>query len=124
MDCSNAPRLRLRVLPLHPIQRVEHLPPRAPVARRDAPTSAVHKHFRGVLIVYFFFLAVRFTKKTSSRLEKWIGGFTVAICIIEAAKVLLRFAPEPFVEPIARYFAASVFFGIASLLATCGCLRY
>lgn len=72
--------------------------------------------FGSVAILYLFFLAIRFAKKTTSRLEKWIGGFTVAICMIEAAKMLVRFAPQPSVGPIARCFAVSVF-SIASLLA-------
>jgi hypothetical protein len=71
----------------------------------------------GALILYFLFLALRFTKMTKSRLEKWIGGFTVAICIVEAGKLLFRFALQPIENPIAPYFAVCLY-GIAFILAT------
>jgi hypothetical protein len=71
----------------------------------------------GALILYFLFLALSFTKRTKSRLEKWIGAFTVAICIVEAGKLLIRFASQAIENPIQRYFAVGLY-GIAFILAT------
>src|SRR3974390_3002071 len=73
--------------------------------------------FGGALILYFLFLALRFTTRTRSRAQKWIGCFSFAICIVGAGKLASRFASLPIENPIARYFAVCLY-GLALILAT------
>jgi hypothetical protein len=72
--------------------------------------------FGGMLIVYFFYCSVAFMKRTCSRLEKWVGGFTVAICAVEAVKLTFRFGAQPSGDPLPRY-AEALIYGTACLLA-------
>jgi len=81
--------------------------------------------FGGELILYFFYCSVAFTRTTYSQLEKWVGGFTVAICAVEAVRLTFRFGTHAPAIPIVRYIEALIY-GTACLLAaarTCQVLR-